>query len=351
MTLPSSMKAARFYEVGEPLKIEEIPVPEIREDEVLVRIKAAGLCGSDVHIVHEGVTPTAFKPITLGHEPCGVVAAMGARVEGWEPGDRVSVVPGIFCGSCRNCVTGHPNICLERKIFGIQAEGALAEYLAAPAKNLVRLPDGVPFTVGAIVTDAVATPFHAMVERAAVRAGESVAIYGVGGLGLHAVQIARLLGASPIIVVDPRREQLERAENLGADVLINPREAAPVEAVMEATGGLGADVAAEFVGMQETIAQCVESVVMGGRVVVVGLGPDPISIVPPTVFVREQISLLGSYGFTKRGIEQLLDLTASGKLDLEASITHTFPLDEVNTALRYLHEKIENPIRVAVTVE
>lgn len=345
-----SMMAARFYEVEKPLRLEEIPVPEPREDEVLVEIKAAGLCGSDVHIVFEGVTPTAYKPITLGHEPAGVVAAVGSRVEGWEGGERVCVVPGYWCGSCRNCVKGLPNVCLKRKIFGIQAEGALAEYLAVPARNLVRLPDNVPFTVGAIITDAVATPFYALSERVALKAGETIAVFGVGGLGLHGVQLARLLGARQIIAVDTRDDQLRRAEEMGADLTINAAETPPVEAILEATGGLGVDVAAEFVGLGQTISQCVECVAPAGRVVVVGLGPDPITTVPPTVFVRKQISLLGSYGFTKRGIEQLVELTAVGRLDLEGSITHTFPLAEVNTALKYLHEKIENPIRVAVTL-
>ena len=157
---PQSMKAARFHEVDEPLRIEEVPVPEVREDEVLVRMRAAGLCGSDVHIVFEGVTPTGFRPITLGHEPAGVIARTGARVMGWEEGDRVSVTSVLFCGSCRNCVTGHTEVCLSRKLVGIHVDGALAEYLAVPAKNLIRLPEAVPFAVGAIITDAVATPFH-----------------------------------------------------------------------------------------------------------------------------------------------------------------------------------------------
>src|SRR5215212_8358615 len=198
------MKAARFYEVNEPLRIEEVPVPEVQEDEVLVQTRAIGLCGSDIHIVFEGVTPTAFTPITLGHEPSGEVAHTGTRVEGWEEGDRVTVDPVLFCGSCRNCITGHTEICLTRRLIGIQAEGALAEYVVVPAKNLVRLPENVPFTVGAIITDAIATPFHALVDRAVLKVGESVAIYGVGGLGLHAVQIARLLGAEDLRGRPPR---------------------------------------------------------------------------------------------------------------------------------------------------
>jgi alcohol dehydrogenase, propanol-preferring len=351
MTLPSSMRAARFHEVNEPLRIEDVPVPEIQEDEVLVQVEAVGLCGSDIHIVFEGVTPTPFKPITLGHEPSGMVALTGSRVEGWEEGDRVTINPLLFCGSCRNCITGHTEICLSRKLIGIQAEGALAEYVAVPAKNLVRLPEDVPSTVGAIITDSVATPFHALMDRAALKAGESIAIYGVGGLGLHAVQIAKLLGAAHIFVVEIREEQLERAKRLGADVTINPQDTSPVEAILEATEGLGVDVAAEFIGLEQTISQSVESVMPGGRVVVVGLGPDPVTIVPPTVFVRDQISLLGSYAFTKRNIEQLVDLAATGRLNLEDSVTHTFPLEEVNKGLEYLHEKIEDPIRVAITLQ
>jgi propanol-preferring alcohol dehydrogenase len=350
MELPSTMKAARFYEAEKPPKVEEVPVPEIREDEALVRIRAAGLCGSDVHIVFEGITPTAFKPITLGHEPSGVVAATGSRVEGWEPGDRVSVTPFYFCGSCRNCLAGHAEVCYERKVVGIQAEGALDEYMAIPARNLIRLPDNVPFTVGAIITDAVATPFHALADRAALKAGESIAIYGAGGLGLHAVQIARLCGAKQVFVVDVREEQLQRAREAGADVTLSPNDGSPVEAILEATGGMGVDVAAEFVGLKTTIAQAVESVVPGGRVVVCGLGAEPITILPPTVFVRKQIAFLGSYGFTKRNIAELLELASAGRLQLERSITHTFPLEEVNVALKYLHEKIEDPIRVAVTL-
>lgn len=345
------MKAARFYEVNQPLRIDQVAVPDIKDDEVLVQIKAVGLCGSDVHIVYEGITPTAFRPITLGHEPAGIVAKVGANVTGWEVGTRVSVTPGIFCGSCQNCITGHAEICLNRKVIGIQTEGALAEYLVIPAKNLVRLADNVPFTVGAIITDAVATPFHALIDRAELRSGESIAIYGAGGLGLHAVQIAKMAGAKQIFVVDVRDDQLERARKLGADITVNSTKESPVEVILQHTNGLGVDVAAELIGLRETIGQAVESVISGGRVVVVGLGPDPITILPPTIFVRKQLSLLGSYGFTKRTIEQLVELVSAGRLQLEESITHTFPIDQVNEALDTLHEKRGNPVRVVVTFE
>lgn len=344
------MKAARFYALNEPLKIEHIPVPEIADDEALIQVKAVGLCGSDIHMLREGLTATGFMPITPGHEPAGIVARVGSKVEGWLPGTRVVVLPGIYCGACSQCLQGRGELCERRRMIGIQVDGALAEYLKVPAKNLVRLQDNVSFAVGAIMTDAVATPFHALIDRAALKSGETVAIFGIGGLGLHAVKIACLAGARQVIAVDVRDEQLALARKAGANVTINSRAEAPVDAIMEATSGRGTDVVAEFVGVQTTIAQAVEAVATGGRVVISGLGPDAMTIVPPTIFVRKEISLLGSYAFTKQTIERLMDLVTSGKLLLDDSVTHTFSLDEVNQGLDVLHKKTGGPTRVAISL-
>jgi 2-desacetyl-2-hydroxyethyl bacteriochlorophyllide A dehydrogenase len=349
MAVPLSMRASRFFAAGTPLRIEELPVPVPDDAEVLIRVEAAGICGSDLHIALEGVTPTAFVPITLGHEPAGVVARCGSGATEWAVGERVVVVPIISCGACELCLGGRTQLCPSRRLVGIHVDGALAEYLVAPAKNLVRLPDAVPFPVGAIITDAVATPFHALSARAQLAAGESVAVVGVGGLGLHAVQLAHLLGARPIIAIDIRSEQLERARTVGADHCINSRDIEPVEAVMEATAGRGVDVAAEFVGLADTITAAAAMVVSGGRVVVAGLGPEPITVQPPTVFVRKEISLLGSYGFTKATIEQLIDLASTGQLDLAPSITHIFPLEQAHDALEALHNKHGDPVRIVIT--
>src|SRR5690242_18383942 len=132
------MKAARFYGLNMPLRIEQIPLPDIGDDEVLVQVKAIGLCGSDIHILREGLTPTGFLPITPGHEPAGIVARAGNKVKGWTPGTRVSVLPGIYCGICPQCLRGSGELCEQRRMIGIQVEGALAEYLKVPAKNLVH---------------------------------------------------------------------------------------------------------------------------------------------------------------------------------------------------------------------
>jgi threonine dehydrogenase-like Zn-dependent dehydrogenase len=174
-------------------------------------------------------------------------------------------------------------------------------------------------------------------------------VLGVGGLGLHAVQIAKLAGAAPVIAIDTRAAQLTRAGQSGADVVIDALREPVVDAVLAATAGVGVDVAAEFVGAQSTIGQAVECLRIGGRAVLVGLGDEPITLPPPTVFVRKQLQLLGSYGGTRATLHRVLQLVATARLDLSHSITHTFALEDADEALRILHEKTGDPQRVVVT--
>jgi 2-desacetyl-2-hydroxyethyl bacteriochlorophyllide A dehydrogenase len=349
--MQKKMKAARFYKIGDPLKIDLIPIPELGRDEVLVGIKACGICGSDIHIVYEGVTPTAYTPIALGHEPSGVIAALGPEVEGWKVGARVTVNPFLTCGKCINCLSGNSQVCLSRRVIGIHTEGGLAEFLKIPTENLVHLPENIPFDQGGIVVDAVATPFHAITNRGALKVGEKVAILGCGGLGIHGVQIAKVCGASLVIAVDTIDSALERAKKVGADEVIDPRKDSPVKKIREMTGGMGVDLALEFIGLRETIGQAVTCIRTGGRVVVVGLGPDEVILPPPTQIVRTELSFLGSYGSTTSEIQSVIDLVASGKLNLSDSITERFPLEEVNKGLEHLHKKIGNPIRIVIEID
>jgi D-arabinose 1-dehydrogenase-like Zn-dependent alcohol dehydrogenase len=167
---PMVMRAARFEGAGRPLAIQELPVPQPAPDEVLVRVAATGLCGSDVHIAVEGITP--YVPITLGYEIAGTIAAVGEAVTQWVGNERVCVFPVLFDGTCSTCLAGHSEICLNRRIVGIHAEGGLADYVAVPAKNIVAIPDGVPFEQAAVCTDAVITPFHALAEIAGLTPGD-----------------------------------------------------------------------------------------------------------------------------------------------------------------------------------
>jgi propanol-preferring alcohol dehydrogenase len=342
------MKAARFYRVGEPLRIELIPVPEVSPEEVLVNVKACGICGSDIRIVYEGVTPTAYSPITLGHEPAGVIVEVGSQVEGWKVGDRVTVSPFLTCGKCVKCLSGNSQICLSRRVIGIHGEGGLAEFLKMPAKNLVRLPENIPFDQGGIAVDAVATPFHAITNRGVLKVGEKVAVFGCGGLGIHGVQIAKVCGASLVIAVDTIESVLDRAKKAGADEVINPEKEDSIQRIKEMTGNMGVDLALEFIGLKETIDQAIQCIRVGGRIVVAGLGPEGILLPPPTAFVRSELSLHGSYGSTTLEIQNVVDLIASGKLNLSDSITERFPLEDVNKGLEHLHRKIGNPVRIVI---
>ena len=310
------MLAGRFYGVGEtePLRLEQIARPTPGPGEVVMRVRACGLCGSDLHLIFDQSARSAYVPITPGHEPAGQVAEIGDGVRGWKIGDRAAIVPGTWCGSCFACMEGHSELCENSVLFGFQGEGALAEYIKVPAQNLVRIPAGVPFAHAAIVTDAVATPFHAITAVGKLKAGETVALFGAGGLGMQAVQIVRLAGASRIIVVDLRQDALERARQFGADEIINAGESDPVTTIREMTGGRGVDMAVELVGYAKTVEQAVRCLRPGGRAVICGVGIEKAELPPQVFFVTKAYQVLGSYGFTRNDIVALLDLVASGRL-------------------------------------
>ena len=345
------MKAARFHKVNHPLVVEEIPSPKPKAKEVLLKVKACGICGSDIHIVYEGITPTAFQPIILGHEFSGQVAEVGEGVTGWRIGDRAAVNCIVSCGTCPNCRSGNEQICPQRRLLGIHLNGGLAEYAVVPAGNLARLPEEVPFDQGAILTDAVATPYHALTRRGNLLPGETVAVFGCGGLGLHAVQLAKLLGAGQVIALDTSEVALNRAGERGADVLCRTDQEDPLEAIEQATRGQGVDLSLECIGLQETIALAVRVLKTGGRAVIVGLGSKNITTLPPTEFVRRELTLLGSYAFTTREIEELIRMVQEGKLDLSASISKRIPLEEINQGLEALHQKTGHPIRIVVMMD
>lgn len=342
------MKAARFYRPKELLRIEEVPVPTLGPNEVIVEVKAAGLCGSDVHIV-EGETTTGFTPITLGHESAGVIAKVGEQVGQWKVGDRVCIDSATTCGLCYNCLRGRDSICLSRKFIGIHFDGAFAQYVKVSVRNLVELPESIPFEQGAVLTDAVATPYHAITKRAKLNIGETIAIFGLGGLGVHALQISKLMGAGLVIGVDVEESILARALTFGADVVVNSRKGDPVKRIKELTGGYGVDVALECIGKNLTVSQCVEAARVGGRAVILGLGPDSIQIRPITEFVRGEVELIGSSAFELKEIQQIVQLVASGRLNLSKSITKKISLEEVNEGIEDLKRKRGNPIRILIT--
>jgi 6-hydroxycyclohex-1-ene-1-carbonyl-CoA dehydrogenase len=327
------MKAAVFYGAGQPLKLEDVPIPEIGSDEVLVKIAACGVCHTDLHYL-DGVPTFKKPPLILGHEASGTIAKVGDRVEKFKQEDRVLIPPVLTCGQCSSCRNGRDNLCTNMVMVGNSIDGAYAEYIRVPAKDLIPLPAEMPLEESAIIADAMSTPYHALKNRARIQPGESVVIYGTGGVGLNAVQIAAFLGAYTI-VVGRRDEKLKLAKELGADELVNMTKEDPVKAVRKMTKG-GADAAIEAVGVPEVMRQAYNSVRWGGRVVIIGYTAKDITISGARLMFRE-ITIMGSLGCRVADYPALVDLVRRGKL--RPLVSNKMRLDQINEALQMLRER------------
>lgn len=256
------MKAVRFVGINKPLEMQEIPVPEIGERDILVKVKAAGICHSDAHY-RAGVSPVSFTPLTLGHEVSGVVEKIGAEVNNVKSGDRVCLHYLITCGDCYYCSTGNEQFCEQGKMIGHHADGGYAEYISIPARNAIHLPDEIPFEQGATLMCASATAYHALL-KSRIKAGNRVAIFGVGGLGQSAVQLAKAFGAIEVYAVDIHEEKLQLAASYGA-IPVNGKKTNAVEEIKKLTGGKGVDVAIEMIGLPQTTKQAIQCCGVMGR--------------------------------------------------------------------------------------
>ncbi|NUQ95012.1 MAG: alcohol dehydrogenase catalytic domain-containing protein [Streptomyces sp.] len=342
------MRAVRFLGPGKPFEVEDVPVPAPGPGEVLVRVHACGVCASELHLKAGWFPTRADGPLTPGHEPAGEVADVGPGVRRWLPGDRVAVIfAGRACGECAACRAGRPaDDCAVPLLMGMDLDGAWAEYVVVPERALIRLPEDIPFEIGALLTDAVATPFNALVEVGGMRLGERVAVFGIGGLGVHAVRLARLAGASFVAAVDPRPGARARAARYGADVVIDPARHAPSEVIYEVTGDRGVDLALECAGTNDALSEAVASLGPDGRCVLVGVGQDPVSLGPSMAFSALRTTLRGAMTYRPEHYRTLLDLVVSDRLDLTESISVRLTLERVNEAVELLEDKAGDPVRV-----
>jgi propanol-preferring alcohol dehydrogenase len=318
------MKAVRLVEIGQPLQLQEIPMPAVAPHDVLVRIKAAGICHSDVHY-RDGVSPVGPLPITLGHEIAGVVERVGGQVTSVRAGDRVCLHYLVTCGDCECCASGTEQFCATGQMLGKHRDGGFAEYIAVPARNAVRLPDEIPFEQGAVLMCSSATSLHAL-RKAQLQAGETVAIFGIGGLGMSAIQLARTLGALDVYAVDLNEERLELARQYGA-MPVNAAAGDPVGQIRRLTHKRGVDVALELIGLPQTIQQAVQVLGVCGRAVVVGITDKPVTIDSYRQLIGKEASILGSDDHLLSELPLLIELARRGKLDLSAVITGRVPLD------------------------
>jgi propanol-preferring alcohol dehydrogenase len=312
----------------------------------LIRVKAAGICHSDAHY-RAGVSPVEPLPLTLGHEVAGVVEETGASADGFTEGDRVCVHYLATCGRCAFCQAGTEQFCRTAQMIGKHRDGGYAEFIMVPERSVFRLPDEIPFEQGAILMCSSATSLHAL-HKARLRPGETVAIFGIGGLGISAVQLAWELGAVQVFAVDINPRKLELAERFQA----TPVDASignPIERIQELTGGRGVDVALELVGLPATMRQAVQSLAIMGRAALVGLTRETFEVAPYPEILNKEAEIIGVSDHLASEIPVLLDLARTGKLDLSHGIIRTVALEAgaVNDVLDRV-EKFGDDVRVVI---
>jgi propanol-preferring alcohol dehydrogenase len=330
------MKAAVFHGSDKGLRIEDIPVPTITDDQILVKVAACGVCHTDLHYIDHGVPTFKKPPVVLGHEASGTVEKAGARVAHLKTGQRVLIPAVLTCGRCPACRQGRENICSAMQMLGNHFDGAYAEYVAVPAKDVLPLSDKIPLEEAAIVADAVSTPYHAVKNRAQVRPGDTVVIFGCGGVGINAIQLAAAAGGY-VIAVDINDRKLAWASEFGAAQTINASKVERVsKEVRKLTGG-GADIAMEVIGNPRTIEEAFECIRVGGRLCVVGYTHEAISIVAGKIMFKE-VEVVGSLGCRPVDYIPLLRLVEQGKIDLKRQVTHRFPLADIDKAFGVMKE-------------
>ncbi|MCC6498926.1 MAG: zinc-binding dehydrogenase [Anaerolineales bacterium] len=325
------MKAAVFYESNQPLRVEEIPTPTPSAGEVLIKVAGCGVCHTDLHYIDHGVPTFKKPPLVLGHEVSGMVAGLGAGVTQWKEGAHV-LLPAVYgCGQCAMCRTGRENICEKMVMFGNNVDGGYAEYMLAPAKDVIALPDELPLVESSIIADAVTTPYHAVVNRGQVKPGDNVVIVGCGGIGLNLVQVAAAVGAK-VIAVDIVASKLEWAKKLGAQATVNAQSVERVDKeIRKLTGGGGADIGFEAIGNPTTQAQTFACLRAGGRFVAVGYSDKAMTLDIGRVMYRE-MEIVGSLGCRAVDYPRVLELARQGKIKVKELVTAQFPLDDVNAA-------------------
>lgn len=324
------MRAAVFHG-GKELKVEEVDRPKPAHDEVLVRVAACGICRTDLHYLH-GVPTFKKPPLILGHEISGTVEE--APDGGPEIGQRVLIPPVIPCGECEYCLQGRGTLCTHMVMLGNHRDGGFAEYVAVSQSVTFPLPDSIPLQEGCIISDAFSTPYHAVINRAEVKPGQTVAIFGCGGVGLAAVQMAVLAGAR-VVAVDLVEEKLLLAEDFGAWLTINASgvdDAA--KEVRRLTSG-GVDVALEVIGNPATIRQAFDSLRWGGRLMVVGYTDKEVSFSGAKLMFRE-MEVRGSLGCGLHDFPKVIDLAAMGLLKVKEMVSHRFALEDINEGFRLL---------------
>jgi len=346
INMKGKMRAAVLYKPMD-LRVVDVDIPEIGPKQVLIRVKAVGICGSDVHYYKTG--KAAFevkKPLILGHECTGVVAEIGNDVSHLSVGYRVAVEPGFPDKTCMYCKQGRYNLCDSIRFYGSpHFNGAFAEYVVADSDFVYGLPENIDFDDG-VLLEPLSVGIHAA-RRAGISPGKTVAIFGAGPVGLMCIQAAKVFGASRVIAFDIVEYLLEAANSLGANVTVNSSREDPLEIIMRETSGIGVDVAIEASGVLKVVNTAIESVCKGGVVVQVGTLPDADIPVNLRRVVSKEIDYRGMLRYANT-YPLAINLATRCVVKLKPLITHRVRLDEIHRGLKIAGEKLDRAIKVIV---
>lgn len=340
------MKAMVLYDFSSPMRMTDLEPPQIEPDEVMVRVKACGVCHTDLKI-WEGSVPTVKLPRVLGHEVAGEAVEVGERVANMATGDPVVVYPYKTCGNCYFCRISRENYCIN--LFnlgrlGFERDGGFSEYIKCPSSTVFKFSSKISFEEIAVLPDAIVVPFQAIKKQGKVTAGDDVAVVGLGGIGVHAIQIARACGAN-VFGITSSPGKLDIAKQFGIENVKCSRESDAAEEVKRATGGKGADVVVDTVGIPATLNQDFKMVRPGGRIVIIGYEYGENSELPIQQVVYNGIEVLGSRGGTKQDVVESLKLVETGRI--QPVVSRTFDLAEANIAMEYL-KKEKPPGRIVL---
>ena len=341
----ATMKSAVLRQFGQPLAIEEKPIPVPGFGEVLVRVHASGLCVSDLHI-QDGIIGTVKLPYTPGHEMAGIIDRVGEGVTKAKVGDHVVCAIDIACGYCRYCLSGRTNLCRNLVRVGFERDGSHQEYCVIPEANAFKVADWVPFDQLTSITDAVGCMYNAIKNRAKVQPGDRVLILGTGGLGMNAIQIAKLFGAE-VYATSRQKEKLEISLKMGADAVINTNEQDLHAEIVRLTKGEMCDAVIDNIGITSSVNDSLKLVSAGGRVIVAGYN-DPSFEADYQDVMKFEKEILGIRGMTKLDLVEVIKLVESGKI--VPFIYKTIPFERINEGLSMLRTG-EAKGRVVLTMD
>ena len=341
------MRAVQLVQLGKPLEDAEVSLPDIGASEVLVRVAACGICHSDAHY-RAGISPIDSLPVTLGHEVAGRVETVGREVHHISPKDRVYVHYLASCGHCDFCRRGGEQFCVEGQMVGKHRDGGYAEFIKVPVRNVFVLPDEISFEHGAIMMCSSATALHAL-NKARLKSGESIAIFGFGGLGFSALQLAKAFGCHEVYVVEINPVKLATIAEFGG-IAIDATTGDPVDQIREATRGKGVDVSIELVGSAATVGQAVRCLGVFGRAALVGLTAEAMSILPYPEVINKEAEIIGVSDHLATELPLLMQFARNGKLCFPQGTLRSIDLDaaQINDALDDV-EKSSDHIRTVIS--